>query len=124
MGSSIDASMNDVVYQFFQSLPLLYAQAFALNEYFQRKCAGWAACVGEHKPVTVKKQGRAIQKLWRTYRGNPRLLTDLVRGSIICDTPVDILAVLRRIYTDPVVGILRIKNRFDPKYDSSLSGGY
>jgi hypothetical protein len=122
--SSMDANKNGGMLQFLPSLPLLYAQAFALNNHFQSKCAGWATSIGEHKATTVKKQNRAIQKLWRTYMGNPRLLTDLVRSSIICDTPSDLLAVLDCIRGDPSVGILRIKNRFDPEYDPSLSAGY
>eukprot|EP00747_Dinoflagellata_sp_TGD_P001676 gnl/TRDRNA2_/TRDRNA2_102323_c1_seq1.p1 gnl/TRDRNA2_/TRDRNA2_102323_c1~~gnl/TRDRNA2_/TRDRNA2_102323_c1_seq1.p1 ORF type:complete len:318 (-),score=37.78 gnl/TRDRNA2_/TRDRNA2_102323_c1_seq1:164-1117(-) len=124
LAASLDAGKTGVVCQLFVSLPLLYAQAFAVNEHFQDKCSGWASGLGNHKPASVKKQNRAIQKLWRTYHGNPRLLTDLVRSSIVCDTLTDVLLVLRRVHADPTAGILRVKNRFDPKYDSSLSGGY
>lgn len=113
-----------LAHQYIDSLPLLFAQAHSLNGHFQNKCADWATGIGEHKYVGVKRQKRAIQKLWRTYNGNVRLLTDLVRSSIICEKLSQILAVLRRIRTDPAVGILRVKNRFDPRFDSSISGGY
>jgi len=106
------------------SLPLLYVQAFALNDRFQCKCSEWAAGAGKHISTSVKRTERAIQKLWRTYNGNPRSITDLVRSSIVCDTPADILAIVQKIRADSSVGILRIKNRLDPVYDSTLSGGY
>ena len=105
-------------------MPLLYAQAFALNEHFQGKCIEWAGHDGKHNPVGVKRQGRAIQKLWRSYSGQPQRLVDLVRSSITCQNPPQILKVLQRIRCDPAVGIIRVKNRLHPEYDSSLSAGF
>ena len=52
------------------------------------------------------------------------MLLDLVRSSVICDTPADVLATLQRIQADPAVTIVRAKNRMDPAYDSSQSGGF
>jgi len=124
LSSSNRAYKSAGLQQLLSSLPLLYTQAFALNEHFQDKCAGWARDFGKHEVVSVKKQDRAIQKLWRTYNGNPQFLTDLVRSSIVCDTLDDVLEVFHRIRADPAVGILRVKNRLSPTYDSSLSGGY
>merc|ERR1711870_137884 len=71
-----------------------------------------------------KRQERAIEKLWRTHNGRPQLITDLVRSSIVCDTPSDIITILNRIRMDVDVGILRLKNRMDPAYNSRESGGY
>eukprot|EP00929_Paragymnodinium_shiwhaense_P028939 TRINITY_DN16698_c0_g1_i1.p1 TRINITY_DN16698_c0_g1~~TRINITY_DN16698_c0_g1_i1.p1 ORF type:complete len:672 (+),score=51.14 TRINITY_DN16698_c0_g1_i1:81-2018(+) len=112
------------VQQVLRSLPLLYAQAFALDPVFQQKCAQWAAGVGHHAPAAVKHPERAVQKLWRTYQGNPRSLCDLVRGSIICQSPKDVMILLNRILSDKAAKIVRIKNRFDMQYDSAVSGGY
>jgi len=112
------------VRQCLSKLSLLYAQAGAVNEHFQRKCSQWAAGVGEHIAVSVKSPSRAVQKVWRTYKGNPQFLLDLVRTSVTCDTPSDVLATLQRIQADPAVIIVRAKNRLDPAYDSSQSGGF
>eukprot|EP00929_Paragymnodinium_shiwhaense_P028940 TRINITY_DN16698_c0_g1_i2.p1 TRINITY_DN16698_c0_g1~~TRINITY_DN16698_c0_g1_i2.p1 ORF type:complete len:643 (+),score=75.39 TRINITY_DN16698_c0_g1_i2:62-1990(+) len=112
------------VQQVLGSLPLLYAQAFAIDPVFQEKCAEWAAGVGHHAPAAVKHPERAVQKLWRTYQGNPRSLCDLVRGSIICQSPKDVMILLNRILSDKAAKIVRIKNRFDMQHDSALSGGY
>eukprot|EP00929_Paragymnodinium_shiwhaense_P021583 TRINITY_DN14043_c0_g1_i1.p1 TRINITY_DN14043_c0_g1~~TRINITY_DN14043_c0_g1_i1.p1 ORF type:complete len:672 (-),score=58.91 TRINITY_DN14043_c0_g1_i1:264-2279(-) len=106
------------------ALPLLYAQAHALHPILQRKAAEWAAGLGQHVPAAVKQPQRAVQKVWRIYRGNPQPLVDLVRCSIICESPDDILLVLNRIRSDDAAKIMRIKNRFNPLYDSAASGGY
>eukprot|EP00929_Paragymnodinium_shiwhaense_P028280 TRINITY_DN16428_c0_g2_i1.p1 TRINITY_DN16428_c0_g2~~TRINITY_DN16428_c0_g2_i1.p1 ORF type:complete len:621 (+),score=52.59 TRINITY_DN16428_c0_g2_i1:59-1921(+) len=106
------------------SFPLLYAQACAVDAQFQRKCAEWAAGLAEHHAGPIKQPGRAVQKVWRAYDGNPQALIDLVRCSIVCETPQHLLAVLRRVQADSEAGILRIKNRFDPRFDARLSGGY
>eukprot|EP00929_Paragymnodinium_shiwhaense_P020846 TRINITY_DN13766_c0_g1_i1.p1 TRINITY_DN13766_c0_g1~~TRINITY_DN13766_c0_g1_i1.p1 ORF type:complete len:229 (+),score=20.12 TRINITY_DN13766_c0_g1_i1:34-687(+) len=106
------------------SLPLLYAQAFAVNHHFQAKCAEWGAGLGLYIPGIVKQPRRAIQKIWRTYNGQPQRLVDIVRASIVCDTTLELLTVLRRIEDDTDAGIVRIKNRFDPSYDSDVTAGY
>merc|ERR1712113_805116 len=79
---------------------------------------------GEHAAVGVKKPCRAIEMLWCTYNGNVRLLTDLVRSSIVCDTPAYLFNVFQRIRADPTVQILRLKNRLHPDYNSALSAGF
>eukprot|EP00929_Paragymnodinium_shiwhaense_P052519 TRINITY_DN26309_c0_g1_i1.p1 TRINITY_DN26309_c0_g1~~TRINITY_DN26309_c0_g1_i1.p1 ORF type:complete len:674 (+),score=50.89 TRINITY_DN26309_c0_g1_i1:74-2023(+) len=106
------------------SLPLLYVQAFEIDSHFQCKCADWAAGAGLHIASSVKQPERAIQKVWRTYGGQAQFLVDLVRCSIVCETPDDIAVVLGRVQADHSARILRIKNRFNPLYNSVLSGGY
>ena len=123
-GPSGRPDANGSLQQFLWHLPFLYAQAFVLDTHFQKKRAAWAAGLAEHIHANVKRPTRAIEKLWRTYHGNARLLTDLVRGSIVCNTPSDILVVLQRIRADPAVEILRVKNRLTTTYSSSQSGGH
>eukprot|EP00929_Paragymnodinium_shiwhaense_P020848 TRINITY_DN13766_c0_g2_i1.p1 TRINITY_DN13766_c0_g2~~TRINITY_DN13766_c0_g2_i1.p1 ORF type:complete len:656 (+),score=96.36 TRINITY_DN13766_c0_g2_i1:170-2137(+) len=106
------------------SLPLLFAQAFAVNHHFQVKCAEWAGGLGLYIPGVVKQPRRAIQKIWRSYNGQPQRLVDIVRASIVCDTTLQLLTVLRRIAGDNGAGIVRIKNLFDPSYDSDMTAGY
>eukprot|EP00929_Paragymnodinium_shiwhaense_P065453 TRINITY_DN32803_c0_g5_i3.p1 TRINITY_DN32803_c0_g5~~TRINITY_DN32803_c0_g5_i3.p1 ORF type:complete len:313 (-),score=41.14 TRINITY_DN32803_c0_g5_i3:350-1288(-) len=110
--------------QSLSSLPLLFAQAAVIDVHFQRKCAEWATDVGTHMAGLIKQPSRAVQKVWRVYNGNPQSLVDLVRASIVCDTPEQVLTVLRKVQADSAVRILRIKNRFDPHFDSIVSGGY
>eukprot|EP00929_Paragymnodinium_shiwhaense_P001971 TRINITY_DN10217_c0_g1_i1.p1 TRINITY_DN10217_c0_g1~~TRINITY_DN10217_c0_g1_i1.p1 ORF type:complete len:617 (+),score=69.21 TRINITY_DN10217_c0_g1_i1:115-1965(+) len=115
---------SGAVLQNFSSLPLLFAQACAIDAHFQRKCAEWAAGFGTHVSGRIKQASRAVQKVWRSYNGSPRALVDLVRSSIVCETPEDLLHVLRTIQGDTAARILRIKNRFDLGFDSALSAGY
>eukprot|EP00929_Paragymnodinium_shiwhaense_P114199 TRINITY_DN8252_c0_g1_i1.p1 TRINITY_DN8252_c0_g1~~TRINITY_DN8252_c0_g1_i1.p1 ORF type:complete len:670 (+),score=63.40 TRINITY_DN8252_c0_g1_i1:148-2157(+) len=110
--------------QTFSSLHYLYAQAWALDEHFQNKCAVWADGLAKHKVGLIKHPSRAVQKVWRSYCGNPQALVDLVRSSIVCDTPEHILQVLQRVKQDKTVRIVRIKNRFDLSFDSRKSGGF
>eukprot|EP00929_Paragymnodinium_shiwhaense_P007721 TRINITY_DN111633_c0_g1_i1.p1 TRINITY_DN111633_c0_g1~~TRINITY_DN111633_c0_g1_i1.p1 ORF type:complete len:636 (+),score=79.48 TRINITY_DN111633_c0_g1_i1:153-2060(+) len=116
--------MSGELRQSLPSLPLLFAQACAVDAHFQSKCAEWAGGAGTHMPGLIKQPSRAVQKVWRSYHGNEQSLVDLVRSSIVCETPEHLLTVLRDILADNSVRILRIKNRFDPRFDSRLSGGY
>eukprot|EP00929_Paragymnodinium_shiwhaense_P021832 TRINITY_DN14128_c0_g1_i1.p1 TRINITY_DN14128_c0_g1~~TRINITY_DN14128_c0_g1_i1.p1 ORF type:complete len:627 (-),score=117.80 TRINITY_DN14128_c0_g1_i1:149-2029(-) len=110
--------------QLLTDLPLLYAQAYEINDHFQEKCSEWADGLGRHIDVPPKSTTRAIQKMFRSYRGDAGKLLDLVRSSIVCRTLRDVAAVFDRVTKDPTVNIIRIKNRFDPAYNSKDSGGY
>eukprot|EP00929_Paragymnodinium_shiwhaense_P042232 TRINITY_DN21884_c0_g1_i2.p1 TRINITY_DN21884_c0_g1~~TRINITY_DN21884_c0_g1_i2.p1 ORF type:complete len:559 (+),score=65.68 TRINITY_DN21884_c0_g1_i2:176-1852(+) len=87
--------------QSLSSLPLLFAQACAVDAHFQRKSAAWAAGVGNHIAGLIKQPSRAIQKIWRSYNGKPQSLVDLVRSSIVCETPGDVLTIFRNIQCRP-----------------------
>ena len=107
-------------------LPYLYAQAHALNPYFQARMYQWA---GQAKSTVVhhcgvKQQRRAIDKTWRCYAGDATRLLDLVRGSITCRTVRGIMECLACIEADPAVFVLNVKNRFDPRYDGHTTAGY
>ena len=51
-------------------------------------------------------------------------LLDACRQSIIFEGLPDLLQCLKRIGQDPEVKIVRIKNRMDACYDSTISAGY
>ena len=107
----------------------LLGQAPALNEVVQELGAEWARRGGAvstlgFKRAPVKTPKRAIEKVWRCYNGNPTLLSDLVRTSIVCSTVAQVVAVMSTIVRDPRVRIIRTKNRFETKYNAIETAGY
>ena len=64
----------------------------------------------DHIP-TVKRRARAIEKIFRCYRGDAAMVTDLVRSSITCKTFEALVECLEVIRSDPHTQILQIKNR-------------
>jgi hypothetical protein len=100
-------------------------------------------------PGPVKQITRAISKTTRSYRGNFRRLTDVVRTKIVfqkfsdiqvflqllhqralCSSSADIRHLLRRGVSDQadssqIMQIMRVRNRFDPSIRrQQLFGGY
>jgi hypothetical protein len=112
--------------QVMSDVAVLFAQAMEMNDHFQRKVKGWAvSCEGTHfKYVPVKRRKRAIEKLWRSYRGDGARLIDLVRSTIEVETTADLGKCLKEILNDPGVAVLQIKNRFSERYNSKESAGY
>jgi hypothetical protein len=51
-------------------------------------------------------------------------LMDLCRQCIAFESIKDLAACVHAIRTDPEIKVVRIKNRLDPAFDSSLSKGY
>ena len=107
----------------------LLGQAPALNEVVQELGAYWAQRGGAtstlgFKRAPVKTPKRAIEKIWRCYNGNPLLLSDIVRTSIVCSTVEQVVRVLSAIVRDPRVRIIRTKNRFDTRYNAVETAGY
>eukprot|EP00282_Hemiselmis_andersenii_P006361 CAMPEP_0114125082 /NCGR_PEP_ID=MMETSP0043_2-20121206/9114_1 /TAXON_ID=464988 /ORGANISM="Hemiselmis andersenii, Strain CCMP644" /LENGTH=242 /DNA_ID=CAMNT_0001217991 /DNA_START=68 /DNA_END=793 /DNA_ORIENTATION=- len=76
------------------------------------------------KWAKIKTPSRAMEKLMRVYQGNVSRLVDLTRQSIVFEGIGDLVKCLEAILLDPEVVVLRIKNRLDKSYDSSLSAGY
>lgn len=106
---------------------VLFAQAGALNDHFQGLVLQWAEGLGSAVVVhssPVKRRARAIEKLHRSYHGDPGWIIDLVRASITFQSLDALLWCVQRLVADNTVGILQIKNRFDTDYDSALSAGY
>jgi len=133
-----------------ESLDQLYLQATALDPILRVKaqkyaatCEGWfATTVGNdmcvkwtdvvNKPFiknkikwgNVKNPERAIEKTLKSYGNDVSYLMDLCRQAVIFESVHDIVRCLKEIAKDPSVVVVRIKNRLDRNYDSSISAGY
>ena len=119
------AAMTDKPRQTIRDLGVLFGQAAALNTHFQSMVRRWSSGLGTHHPTTpVKRRARAIEKLFRMYRGDAGCLIDLVRASVTFNTFEEMMACLDRILNDERAVCLQIKNRFAFGYDSAASAGY
>ena len=123
--SGLDPSMNKSYAMLYKLLQL----AGALNEVVQNLGRRWSEESGAtsndgFKQAPVKTAKRAIEKVWRSYNGDPASLTDIVRTSIVCASIEQLESVASTIFGDKAVQIVRVKNRFDPNYDSSTTAGY
>ena len=65
-----------------------------------------------------------MQKTMRCYGGDCSQLLDICRDAIVFDRIQDLRVMLQLLIKDPEIVIVRIKNRLDPGYNSSLSAGY
>ena len=112
--------------QVINDVAVLYAQAVKINTHFQVE--RWStACKGklpDSQQLVAKRRKRAIQELWRTYRGDAARLIDLCRSSITVETTEDLAACLKAILEDPECAVLQIKNRFTASHDSRTTAGY
>lgn len=110
-----------------KDLTCLFAQAIGLSQHFHEHVnsflVGVSGAEAKH-PSGVKKHKRAVEKMYRSYSGDASMLIDLVRSSITCESLDGIISVVNNICGDRHIKILKIKNRFDPKYDSGDSAGY
>lgn len=107
-------------------LAVLFGQACKLNAYYQLAVATWSAgltgAVVSHAPI--KRRDRAIEKLWRSYRGDARFCIDLVRASITFQSFDAITECVKRIREDPRACVVHAKNRFRREYDAKGTAGY
>jgi len=107
----------------------LLTQADELNDLLQAKL--YDVCVahgGEHHACGVKAEARALQKVFRSYKGDWRRLGDLCRTSLVFDAIAPLEACLRAIGADAELQVLhagaekmRLREGFDA---AALSGGY
>jgi hypothetical protein len=111
------------------SLHALLVQADELNDLLQAKL--YDVCVahgGEHHACGVKAEARALQKVFRSYRGDWRRLGDLCRTSLVFDAIAPLEACLRAIGADAELQVLHVgdaKMRLREGFDAAaLSGGY
>eukprot|EP00929_Paragymnodinium_shiwhaense_P094393 TRINITY_DN54939_c0_g1_i2.p1 TRINITY_DN54939_c0_g1~~TRINITY_DN54939_c0_g1_i2.p1 ORF type:complete len:505 (+),score=68.11 TRINITY_DN54939_c0_g1_i2:194-1708(+) len=113
----------DDLRQAVKNLDQLYADAVSVEEAFADMMNMVASLSGgRFVAAPLKKTSRSFQKLRRAYADDCSKLCDVVRGSIVYDSLEGIqkgLEVLREETT-----IRRLKNRFDPSYDATLTGGY
>lgn len=123
--SASKAALTDKPRQTIRDLGVLFGQAAALNPHFQSIVRQWSAGLGVHQPTTpVKRRARAIEKLFRMYRGDSGCLIDLVRASVTFNSFEEMMECLQRILSDKRAVVLQIKNRFAFDYDSAASAGY
>ena len=83
------------------TLDALYAEADALNDLLHAKLH--AVCVahgGTFHRADVKDEARALQKVFRSYGGDWRRLTDLCRASLVFETVPQAAACLDAIGKD------------------------
>ena len=60
----------------------------------------------------------------RSYNGDTSRLVDVVRQSIAFKDGRDLVYCLQIILAYPEAKVLRVKNRMDPRFESTLSAGY
>jgi len=131
-------------------LDLLMERAGAINESFQDLVSkiGFNGCSVNHTTGLefiagpVKQPTRTLQKLVRRYKRDVGCLTDLVRCTVVADSPENVKDFLQLLYSMSVVGldssfeeeqlnsgdeifmITALENRFDPSYAVETSRGY
>ena len=111
------------------TLHALLVQADELNDLLQAKL--YDVCVahgGEHHACGVKAEARALQKVFRSYRGDWRRLGDLCRTSLVFNAIAPLEACLRAIGADAELQVvlagdakMRLREGFNAV---KLSGGY
>ena len=129
------------------SLDQLFVQAFCLQPILISRIKAWALASGGYLCCSqpggaleyvrfgaregvdfrwgkLKSVNRAIEKAIRCHGQDVSRLLDVCRQMIAFDGFSDLSACLGLMASDPHVQILRVKNRLDPDYDSSVSGGY
>jgi|EP00966_Prymnesium_polylepis_P032771 hypothetical protein len=85
------------------------------------------AVVEHHRAGVKMEKSRALQKVWRSYKGKWWKLSDLVRTSLVFKSPYDIAKCLNAIADDADVELLKTNNdkcRLRDGYDWRKSGGY
>jgi hypothetical protein len=97
--------------------------AYCLTDWYQELVRLWAAHLRVvSQPAPMKSPKRMMQKIFRSYRGRPEYVTDIVRSTIICNTICEVQRVLDYVIKNSVVHT--IKNRFDLNYSGDDTGGY
>jgi hypothetical protein len=111
------------------TLHALLTQADELNDLLQAKLYDvCAAHGGEHHACGIKAETRALQKVFRSYKGDWRRLGDLCRSSLVFDDIASLEACLRAIGADTELQVVHagdVKMRLREGFDAeALSGGY
>eukprot|EP00039_Didymoeca_costata_P029144 m.23422 g.23422 ORF g.23422 m.23422 type:complete len:578 (-) comp7498_c0_seq1:60-1793(-) len=114
----------------------IYEIGNIINVLFKRKIRKWQNMVSStsetnvatvedknDEPDDLKSPQRTIEKIKRLYFGDVTLISDVVRGCVICTSLSAVACILREIHDDPGVVICRGKNRFT-KGSARETGGY
>ena len=76
----------------------------------EKRAKKWAEeSHGKASVAGVKTEARALQKVFRSYATNWSKLCDLVRTSIVFNSPHDIATCICLIANDPDVALLKVK---------------
>lgn len=106
-------------------LGTLFDQATRLSPVLHAKVQSWSEETGGKAYLApTKKADRAVQKIMRSYQGNPQRLCDLCRASVVFPDIQSLLVALECIAADCDVQIVRLKNRFASGYCAERSAGY
>lgn len=111
-------------------IDMLFQQAVCLRPALQRKLmelmadTPHASRVSAAMETPLKSHHRAVEKTLLCYGGDCSFLVDVCRDMMVFERVDDISEMLDRMRQDPQIKIVRIKNRLEPSYDSSLSAGY
>ncbi|EKX55382.1 hypothetical protein GUITHDRAFT_99165 [Guillardia theta CCMP2712] len=89
-----------------------------------RDCKLDEALRGKARFAKLKSIDRCVEKLSRAYAGDVSRLVDIVRQSIMFEDLKELHACLEMIAEDPDLQVIRVKNRFDRRYDARQTGGY
>mmetsp|Transcript_34610 Transcript_34610/g.80223 ORF Transcript_34610/g.80223 Transcript_34610/m.80223 type:complete len:207 (+) Transcript_34610:770-1390(+) len=126
MGAAVDEPKRQP--ESFGSVEALFNGCDLLNELLLVKLrAIYEAHGGVFHRANVKSEDRALQKVYRSYGGDWRRLTDLNRCALAFGSFGQIAACLRVIGAHPEIMLLKTsqgKMRFDDEYDASKSGRY
>jgi len=105
------------------SLDHLFHLATNINEWYQDVVRAWARrCGCAALPAELKSVTRAKEKLWRSYKCKSVQLCDLVRSTVVADSPRLLHAMLSLIVSR--VRVHTIKKGFEVDYDGKDTGGY
>eukprot|EP00746_Dinoflagellata_sp_MGD_P038414 gnl/MRDRNA2_/MRDRNA2_192415_c0_seq1.p1 gnl/MRDRNA2_/MRDRNA2_192415_c0~~gnl/MRDRNA2_/MRDRNA2_192415_c0_seq1.p1 ORF type:complete len:302 (+),score=23.33 gnl/MRDRNA2_/MRDRNA2_192415_c0_seq1:38-907(+) len=108
-----------------QDLETLFDQATRLTPFLHAKVQSWSEETGGKAYLApTKKADRCVQKIMRSYQGNPQRLCDLCRASVTFPNIQSVREALECIAADSDVRIVRLKNRFAYGYCAERSAGY
>jgi hypothetical protein len=94
-----------------------------INQWYQNVVAQWAQELDLiHKAAPLKKRGRVLEKIERSYGGAVQRVLDLVRATIVVKTVSEAKAVLELVLRDASVYV--VKCRYDLEYDGKDTNGY
>merc|ERR1712061_303303 len=94
-----------------------------LHPWFQSVGKSCADAIGvDYHSAPLKSDTRIREKVFRSYDGDAAHVTDIVRGSLVCETIEQVVACLELVLSDTTVH--QIKNRFSLDCDGISTHGY
>lgn len=101
----------------------LMTTANDINQWYQDIVKHWAEELKlAHKEAPLKKRGRILEKIERSYHGHVGRVLDLVRATIIVDTVREAKQALELVLKEADVFV--VKCRYDLDYNGKATNGY